>query len=110
MMEHLQNLVNDMDLMMVRHQYVVGNFLCLHLQDVVHLDALQNLDEQIQDAHLPYLDAVRQVAVLVDVELRYLLRTDYFQDVVDVELRYLLRTDYFQDVVLVAELALQMVQ
>jgi hypothetical protein len=88
-MEHLQNLVNDMDLMKKVRLYVVGNFLCLHLQDVVHLDVLQNLDEQILDVHLPYLDAVRQVVVLVVVEQRHLLRMDYYQDEVDVELRHL---------------------
>jgi hypothetical protein len=69
----------------------------------VHLDVLQNLDEQNLDVHLSFLDEVRQLILLVvavDVEVRHLMRTDYFldvvvQDVVLVELRHLMRTDYF---------------
>jgi hypothetical protein len=99
---HLVHLVNGMDLMMmVRHLYVVGNFLFQfrHLLDVVHLDVLQNLDEQNRDVRLPFLDVVHLVVVLVDVELHHLLRMDYFLDVVDEELRHLQRMDYFLDVV-----------
>jgi hypothetical protein len=71
---HLLNLVNDMDLMKLeRHLYVVDSyqFQFLHLLDVVHLVALQNLDEQNLDEHLPYLDVVRQflVVFVVGVEL-----------------------------------------
>jgi hypothetical protein len=97
---HLLNLVNDMDLKMLKlHLCVVDSFLIqfLHLLDVAHLDALQNLDEQNLDAHLSYLDVVHQflVVVVVDVELHHLLRRDYFLDVVGVELRHQLRMDYF---------------
>jgi hypothetical protein len=110
LLRHLlvQFLVNDKDLMMlVRHLYVVDSFqfliLHLHLQDVKFLDALQILDEQNLDVHLPYLDVVHQLNLLVhqffvvDAELRYQLKTDYFLDVVDAELRYQLKTDYFLD-------------
>jgi hypothetical protein len=90
-----------MDLMMlVLHLFVVGNYLFQfrHLQVVVHLDALQNLDAQNLDALLPFLDEVLPflVVVVVGVELRHLLRKDYFQDEVGEELRHLLRKDYFQ--------------
>ena len=102
-------LANDMDLTMLElHLCVVDSFLIqfLHLQDVVHLDVLQNLDEQNLDVHLPYLDVVHLRDVVVDVELHHLLRMDYFQDVVGVELRhplyplYRLRTDCYLDEVL----------
>jgi hypothetical protein len=91
-------LVNDMDLaMMALHLCVVGNFLRQFqlLEDVVLLDALQNLGEQNQDVHLPYLDEVRPflVVVVVDVELRHLLKMDYYQDAADVELRHPLKMD-----------------
>jgi hypothetical protein len=99
------HLVNDKDLVkLVRHQCVVDSFqFHLYLLDVVHLDALQNLDEQNLDVHLSFLDEVRQLILLVvavDVEVRHLMKTDYFldvvvQDVVLVELRHLMRTDYF---------------
>jgi hypothetical protein len=96
-------LANDMDRKMLElHQCAVDSCLIqfLHLQDVVHLDVLQNLDEQNLDAHLPYLDVVHLRDVVVDVELHHLLRMDYYQDVVDVELHHHLRMDYYQDVVL----------
>jgi hypothetical protein len=101
LVHHQLHLVNDMDLMMlVLHLFVVGNYLFQfqHLQVVVHLDALQNLDAQNLDALLPFLDEVLPflVVVVVGVELRHLLRKDYFQDEVGEELRHLLRTDYFQ--------------
>ena len=100
---HQLNLVNDMDQKMLElHRYVADSFLILflHLLDVAHLDALQNLGEQNLDAHLSYLDVVHQflVDVVVDVELRHQLRMDYFLDVVDEELRHQLRMDYFLDV------------
>jgi hypothetical protein len=94
-------LVNDKDLVMLAlHPYVVGNFLRRFqlLEDAVLLDALQNLGEQNQGVHLPYLDVVRQfpVVVVVDVELHHLLKMDYYQGAVDVELRYLLKMDCCQ--------------
>jgi hypothetical protein len=86
--------------MLALHQYVVGNFLCQFqlLEDVVLLDALQNLGEQNQGVHLPYLDVVRQfpVVVVVDAELHHLLKMDCYQGAVDVELRYLLKMDCCQ--------------
>jgi hypothetical protein len=102
----LMDRLNDMDLMMLVHLYVVDSLIHLHLLVVVHLDVLQNLDEQNLDVHLPYLDVVRLllVVVVVVVELRHQLRMDYFLDVVDVELRCQLRMDYFLDVVQEAEL------
>jgi hypothetical protein len=105
LVHHRLHLVNDMDLMMlVLHQYVVGNFLFQfqHLLDVLHLDVLQNLDEQNLDALLPFLDEVLLflVVVVVGVELLHLLRMDYFLDAVGAELRPLLRMDYFLDAVL----------
>ena len=96
-------LANDMDRKMLeRHQCAVDSFLIqfLHLQDVVHLGVLQNLDEQNLDVHLPYLDVVHLRDVVVGVELHHLLRMDYFQDVVGVELRHLSRMDCYQDVAL----------
>ncbi len=90
------HLVNGMDLkMMELHQYVVDSFQFLHLLDVVHLDALQNLDEQNLDAHLPYLDVANLLDVVVGVELRHQLRMDYFLVEVGVELHHQLRKDYF---------------
>ncbi len=77
-------LANGMDRKMLElHQCAVDSCLIqfLHLQDVVHLDVLQNLDEQNLDAHLPYLDVVHLPDVVVDVELHHLLRMDYYQDV-----------------------------
>jgi hypothetical protein len=87
--------------MSVLHLYVVDSyrFQFLHLLDVAHLDALQNLDAQNLDALLPFLDEVLQflVVVVVGEELRHLLRKDYFQDVVGAEPHCLLRKDYFLD-------------
>ena len=102
--------------MLALHLYVVGNFrfLCQHLLVEVHQDVLQNLDAQNLDVLPPFLDEVRLVVVLVGVELRHLLRMDYFLDVVGVELRHQLRMDYYQDVVqlelLVLHLALELFQ
>jgi len=91
LVRHRLHLVNDMDLMMlVLHLFVVGNFQFQfqHLQDVLHLDVLQNLDEQNLDVLLPFLDEVLLflVVVVVGVELLHLLRMDYFLDAVLQEL------------------------
>jgi hypothetical protein len=90
--------------MMVRHQCVVENLHQL-MQDVVHLDVQQNLDEQNLDAIPPFLDEVLQFlemlqVVVVDVGLLHLLKRDCYLDVVDVELRHLLKMDCFLDEVL----------
>jgi hypothetical protein len=102
---HRLHLVNGMDLKKLeRHQYVVGNFRFQfrHLLDEVHLDVLQNLDEQNLVALLPFLDEVLRFLadVVVGVELHHQLRKDYFLDEVGVELHHLLRKDYFLDAVL----------
>jgi hypothetical protein len=98
---HPVHLVNGTDLMMVLHLYAVGNYLFLfqHLLVEVHQDVLQNLDAQNLVALPPFLDEVHLGVVLVDAELRHLLRKDYFLDEVGVELRHLLRMDCYQDVV-----------
>jgi hypothetical protein len=91
----------DMDLMHLvhlLHRDVVQNLdalVRLHLQDVVHLDVQQNLDEVRQD--VVHLDVQRLMDVVVDAELRHLLRMDYFLDEEDVELPLLQRKDYFLD-------------
>jgi hypothetical protein len=95
-----------MDLVMkVHHRCVVGDFHQDQLQVAQRLGVLQNLDELNQDAHLSYLDVARhfQLDVVVDAELRHLMRKDYFQDVVwqdEVAAAApwcLMRKDYFQD-------------
>ena len=97
--------------MMALHQYVVGNFLYLFqlLEDVVLQDALQNQGEQNQVVHLPYLDVAHLclVVVVVDAELRHLLKMDCYQDVVGVEVRHLLKMDCSQDVELLVLLVLE---
>jgi hypothetical protein len=112
---HQVHLVNGMDLMkLVLHLYVVGNFLFQHLLVEVHQVVLQNLDAQNLDVLPPFLDEVHLGVVLVDAELRHLLRMDYFLDEVGVELRHLLRMDYFLDevqpVLLVLHLVLELIQ
>ena len=89
-MDHL----NDMDQKMFRHLLdVFDNFRDRqYLQDVVYLDALQNLDEQNQDVDLTYQgvhleNLVHRLDVVVDEEQRHQLRMDYFRDAVDVELQ-----------------------
>ncbi len=89
-MDHL----NDMDQKMYRYLLdVFDNFRDRqYLQDVVYLDALQNLDEQNQDVDLTYQDVhlenlVHRLDVVVVEEQRHQLRMDYFQDAVDVELQ-----------------------
>jgi hypothetical protein len=97
-----------MDLKMLVRLFVVDSFHFLHQQDVVHLDVLQNLDEQILDEHQPYLDvALRLVDVVVGEVLRHQLRTDYFLDVVGEEQLHQLRTDCYLDVAQQVLLALQ---
>jgi hypothetical protein len=96
---------------MLVHLYVVDSFLLRHLLDVVHRDALQNLDEQNLDVHLPYLDVVLHLAgVVADEELRHQLRMDYFLDVVGEELQHQLRMDYFLDEVQLESKELQVLQ
>jgi hypothetical protein len=81
------------------------------MQDVVHLDVQQNLDEQNLDVIPPFLVVVHRFLVnlldVVDVELRHQLKMDCFLDVVDAELRHLLKMDCFLVEVL-AQMALQM--
>jgi hypothetical protein len=88
------------EMMKVRHQCVVENLHQL-MQDAVHLDVQQNLDEQNLDVIPPFLDAVHLDLqdVAVDAELRHLLKMDCFLDVVDAEPHPLLKMDYFLDVV-----------
>jgi hypothetical protein len=99
LVHQLKDRLNDMDQKM--------NLVHLHLQDVTdnfqdrryrldveYLDALQNQDEQNQDAVLTFRDVhlenlVHLQDVVVDAGLRHQLRTDYFQDVEDVELQVL---------------------
>jgi hypothetical protein len=87
---------NDMDQKMHLHPLdVIDNFQDHQfLQDVVYLDALQNLGEQNPDAVLTFRDVhlenlVHLPDVAVDAEPHHQLRMDYFQDVVDVELQEL---------------------
>ena len=87
---------------MVRHLDVVEilNQLMDHLmQDVVHLDVLQILDEQNLVANRPFLVVVLQspVVAVVDAELRHLLKMDCYLDEVDEELRHLLKMDCYLD-------------
>ena len=105
-------LASDKDqTMLVLHLFVVGNFLCQHLQDVVHLDVLQIRDELILVARRPFRDVAHLVAVQVGAELRRQLRMDYYRDVVGAELHHPLRMDCFRDaeqlVLQLVELALQ---
>ena len=69
----------------------------LHLQDVVHLDAQQNLD--VVHLDVVHLDAMHLSDVVVDVVRRHQLKMDCYQDAVDVELPLLMKMDYFLDVV-----------
>jgi len=91
-----------MEKTMVHHLYVVEilHLLMGHLmQDAVRLVVQQILDEQNLDEIPPFLVVVLQFpqVVVVDAELRYLLKMDYFLDEVDVELRHLLKMDCFLD-------------
>jgi hypothetical protein len=101
---HLQVrfLANDMgQKMLALHQYVVDSFQFLHLQDVVHRDVLQILDEQNLDVDQPFRDVEHRflVVAVVGVEPRHQLKMDYYLDVVGVELRRQLKMDYYLDVV-----------
>ena len=101
----LKDRLNGMDQkMLLHHLDAIDNFRDRrHLQDVVYLVALQNLDEPNQDVVLTFRDEhlVHQLDVVVDEEQRHRLRMDYFQDVVDAELLVLfhpqLKMDYFPD-------------
>jgi hypothetical protein len=86
------------EMMMVRHQCVVENLHQL-MQDAVHLDVQQNLDEQNLDVIPPFLDEVLQFpqVVVVGAELRHLLKMDCYLDVVGAEPHPLLKMDYFLD-------------
>jgi hypothetical protein len=91
-----------MEKMMVQHQYVVEilHLLMGHLmQDAVHLDVQQILDEQNLDEIPPFLDVVPQFpqVVVVGVELRHLLKMDCCLDEVDAEPHHLLKMDCYLD-------------
>jgi hypothetical protein len=99
-LHQLMDLNCDMDLMLVHllHPDVVQNLdvlVRLRLQDVVHLDVQQNPD--VVHLDVEHLDVQRPLVAVVDVELRHLLRMDYYQDAVDVELPLLLRMDCYLD-------------
>jgi hypothetical protein len=71
----------------------------------VHRDVQQNLDEQNLDVNRPCLVLVRHFLVhlqdvVVDVELRHLLKMDCYLDVVGVELHHQLKMDCCQVVAL----------
>jgi hypothetical protein len=91
---------------MARHQYVVGNYLDRQfLLDVEYLVALQNQDVLNRDVVLTFQDVhlLHQLVVVVDEELRRLLKMDYYQDVVGVELNcHQSKMDYYPDVELQA--------
>ena len=75
------------------------------LQDVEKMGELPIRDEQNRDEVPTFQDVVRHfpanpVDEQVGVELRHLLKMDYFQDVEDVELRHQWKKDYCQDVLL----------
>ena len=106
---HLVYLICKEKLMQVLLQCVVENLhQLMDHQCVVHLDVLQILDEQNLDAIPPFLDEEHRLVhladVVVDAELRHLLKMDCYLDEVDVELRHLLKTDCFLDEGLVLEL------
>jgi hypothetical protein len=103
--QHLDRL-NGMDHLMMVHLFrcvvEIVNLVRRRRQDVVMKDVLQILDEQNLDEVLTFQGVlchflVNLVDVQVGVELRHLLKMDYFRDVVGVELHCLLRMDYFQD-------------
>jgi hypothetical protein len=106
LVHQLKDRLNDMDQKMrLHHLDEIDNFRDRpHLQDVVYLVALQNQDEQNQDVVLTFqgVHLVHLPDVVVDVELRHQLRTDYFRDVVGVELLVLfhlqLKMDCCRDV------------
>ena len=88
--------------MQVLRQCVVENLhQLMDHQCVVHLDVLQILDEQNLDAIPPFLDEEHRLVhledVVVDAELRPLLKMDCYLDEVDAELRHLLKMDCYLD-------------
>jgi hypothetical protein len=107
---HLEYLIYKEKLMQVLRQYVVGSpHQLMDHQYVVHLDVLQILDEQNLDAIPPYLDEMHldhldQQVVVVDAELRHLLKMDCYLDEVDAEQRPPLKMDCYLDEALVLEL------
>jgi hypothetical protein len=98
-----------MDHLMMVHLFrcvvEIVNLVRRRRQDVVMKDVLQILDEQNLDEVLTFQGVlchflVNLVDVQVGVELRHLLKMDYFRDVVGVELHcllHLLKMDYFRD-------------
>jgi hypothetical protein len=90
--------------LLVRHQCVVENLhlLMLHLmQDVLHLDVLQILDEQNLDETPPFLDEEHRLVSLevsvVDAEPHHQLKMDCYLDEVDAEPHHPLKMDYYLD-------------
>ena len=81
----LLDVVQNLDVLLLRHQL-----------GAVHQDAQQNLD--VEHLDVEHLDALHPLAAVADVELRHLLRMDYFLDEADAELRHQLRMDCFLDV------------
>jgi hypothetical protein len=110
-MVHLDD--NFQQLMEYRYRYEVGIAMVhlMHLQGVVMVGAQQIPDVLILDEVLTFQDVVLRYLVIpvmivgaeMDVELRHLLKMDYFQDVVGAEPRHQLnqlqKRDYFQDAV-----------
>jgi hypothetical protein len=68
----------------------------------VHLDVLQNLDEQNLDVNRPFLVVVHHLLLhlqdVVDVEPHHQLKMDCYLDVVDVEPHHQLKMDCYLDV------------
>jgi hypothetical protein len=83
---------NFHQLMEHQNRYVVDIAMVhlMHLQDVVMMDVLQNLDVLNLDEVLTFQDVVlRSLAdVQVDVEPHHLLKMDCYLDVADEELRH----------------------
>ena len=97
LLEHL----NDKDLKMVHHLYVVGNYLDRqYLPDVEYSDALQNRDVLNLDAVLTFQVAhlLHLLVVVVDVEQHHQLKMDCYRDVVGAEqMHHQLKMDYYRD-------------
>jgi hypothetical protein len=120
LLQRLQRLdhLNGMDHLMLVHLFRcvvdIVNLNLVHRQDVEKMGVLQIRDEQNRDEVPTFQDEVRHfpanpVDEQVGVELRHLLKMDYFQDVEGVELRHplyplyllhLLKMDCYQDEVL----------
>jgi hypothetical protein len=88
LMDHLDDM--DRYLLVRRYRYVVDIVNLEHQQDVVMMDALQNLVELNQDVVLTFQVVVRHslADVQVGVELRHLLKMDCYLDAVGVVLRH----------------------